>query len=100
MIFLFYVRSEVKNPKYKYKYGFVLESYCRSLGPHFKNLVKQNEVIESLTSLSDTIKKNKDNLQLIKGTYLQDELESNRQRKCLSNFISPINRSSLIGSIK
>ena len=36
---------------------------------------------------------------MITGTYLQEELESYQQRKVLSNFINPTNKSYVVGAI-
>ena len=55
----------MKNPRYKFKFGIILEAYCRGIGVQLKGLVKQIEVIESMQSISSTVKKNKGNLSLI-----------------------------------
>lgn len=59
----------MKNSRYKYKFGIILEAYCRGIGVQLKSLVKQIEVIESLSSISGYIKKNKEDLTLITVSY-------------------------------
>lgn len=55
----------MKNSRYKFKFGIILEAYCRGIGVQLKSLVKQIEVIESLSSISAYVKKNKEDLSLI-----------------------------------
>lgn len=90
----------MKNPRYKYKFGIFLEAFCRGIGVQLKSIVKQIEVIETLSNISSHVKKNKMDLSLITGKYLQDELETPQQRKILSNFMNPTNKSYVIGAIK
>ena len=90
----------MKNPRYKYKFGILLEAFCRGIGVQLKSIVKQIEVIETLSNISSHVKKNKEDLSLITGKYLQDELETPQQRKILSNFMNPTNKSYVIGAIK
>jgi len=90
----------MKNPRYKYKFGLLLEAYCRAIGVQLKSFVKQTEVIENLSTISTFVKKNKENLSLITGPYMKDELEKPQNRKILSNFVNPINKSYLLGAIK
>ena len=59
----------MKNSRYKYKFGIILEAYCRGIGVQLKSLVKQIEVIESLSSISGYLKKNKEDLTLITVSY-------------------------------
>ncbi len=94
------LKSEMKNLRYKYKFGLMLEAYCRAIGVQLKNLVKQTEVIDNLSTISTFVKKNKENLTLITGSYLRDELETPQNRKIFSNFLNPTNKSYILGAIK
>lgn len=60
-------RSEMKNPRYKYRFGLILEAYCRGISTlQLKALLKQVEAVEKLSSLAQEIKSNTDNLSLVK----------------------------------
>jgi phosphatidylinositol-4,5-bisphosphate 3-kinase len=56
----------MKNPKYKYKFGLLVEAYCRGLGGNLRLLLKQIDAIEKLSSLTYSIKNDYSNLGLIK----------------------------------
>ena len=57
----------MKNPRYKYRFGLILEAYCRGISSsELKDLLKQVEVVEKLTILSTEIKNNPDNISLVK----------------------------------
>ncbi|CAF0737287.1 unnamed protein product [Brachionus calyciflorus] len=95
------LRSEIKNPKYKFRFGLLLEAYCRSLNSNqLSELIKQIEVVEKLTNLALEIKSNPDNLSLIKSSYLNDTLQRLEYKLTLSNFISHLNRFHYIGLIE
>lgn len=55
----------MKNERFKYRFGLVLESYCRGISGLIKDLLKQIEVVEKLTILTETIKENRDDLTLL-----------------------------------
>lgn len=46
----------MKNTKYKYKFGILIEAFCRGLGGNLKILLKQVDAIEKLASLTHLIK--------------------------------------------
>ncbi len=57
----------MKNPRYKYRFGLILEAYCRGINTsELKDLLKQVEVVEKLTNLSKEIKNHPDNISLVK----------------------------------
>lgn len=57
----------MKNPRFKYRFGLILETYFRGIGRYqMKELLKQIEVVEKLSILAQQIKLNPDNLSLIK----------------------------------
>lgn len=94
------LKSETTNLKYRYRFGLILEAYCRGIGNQVKDLLKQVEVVEKLSVLAQEIKSNDDNISLIKSSFLKDTLAKTDYAETLSNFISPLNRSHMLGSIK
>lgn len=94
------LKSEMSNLKYRYRFGFILEAYCRGIGSQIKDLLKQVEVVEKLSVLAQEIKNNPDNIALIKSAFMQETLNKTDYVETLSNFISPLNRSHLLGNIK
>ena len=65
-----HLRSEINNLKYKFKFGVILEAYCRGIGIHLKDLIKQVEVVEKLSVLAQEIKSNSDSIALVKVEVL------------------------------
>ncbi|RNA11603.1 phosphatidylinositol 4-5-bisphosphate 3-kinase catalytic subunit alpha isoform, partial [Brachionus plicatilis] len=95
------LRSEITKPKYKFKFGLLLEAFCRSLNKaQLKSVIKQIEVVEKLSNLAHEIKSNPSNLTLIRSSFLSDTLLKPENRLNLSNFISPLNRSILLGLLE
>jgi len=55
--FFWHVRSEICGKSWlDARFALVLESYCRGLCGHLKDLYKQVEALEKLTMLADTLK--------------------------------------------
>ena len=50
----------MKNVCYKYKFGIILEAYCRGIGDQLQSLVKQIDVIDNLSAISNFVKQNKE----------------------------------------
>jgi phosphatidylinositol-4,5-bisphosphate 3-kinase len=90
----------MRNLKYKYRFGLILEAYCRGIGNQLKVLLKQFEVVEKLSALSQEIKSNSDNISLIRSSFFRDTLKKSDYNEILSNFISPLNRSNILGQIE
>ena len=90
----------MKNLKYEYRFGLILEAYCRGIGNQLDELLKQIEVVEKLSVLSQEIKGHSDNISLIKGTFLADTMKKPDYEETLSNIISPLNRSNILGKIE
>ncbi len=98
--FFWLIRSEMRNLKYKYRFGLILEAYCRGIGSQLDILLRQIEVVEKLSVLSQGIKASSDNIALIKGTFLFDTLVKPDYDDALSNVVSPLNRSNILGKIE
>ena len=90
----------MKNPRYKYLFGILIEAYSRGIGASLSILFKQNEVVEKLSALAQMVKSDPDNLTLIRGTFLQDTLRLPAVNQMLSNFVNPLNRSDFVGKIE
>lgn len=57
----------MSNPRYKLRFGLILEAYCRGIGSlQLNDLLKQVEVVEKLSVLAQEIKGNADNISLVK----------------------------------
>jgi phosphatidylinositol-4,5-bisphosphate 3-kinase len=93
------LKSEMTNLKYRYRFGLVLEAYTRGIGNQIKELLKQIEVVEKLSVLAQEIKRNQDNISLIKSSFLNETLNKTDYAEVLTNFTSPLNRSHLLGII-
>jgi hypothetical protein len=92
----------MKNPRYKYRFGLILETYCRGIATYqLKELLRQIEVVEKLTNLAQHVKSNCDSsLSLLKSSFLVETLKRADYVEALSNFMSPLNRSHILGVIE
>ena len=63
-------------------------------------MLKQVEVVEKLSLLSQEIKSQTENISdLVKSTFLHETLKRPDYENTLSNFISPLNRSHFLGNV-
>ena len=69
------LKSEISNLKYRYRFGLILEVYSRGIGNQIKDLLKQVEIVDKLSVLAQEIKKNHDNIALVKSDFLKETLE-------------------------
>jgi phosphatidylinositol-4,5-bisphosphate 3-kinase len=69
------LKSEISNLKYRYRFGIILEVYSRGIGNQIKDLLKQVEIVDKLSVLAQEIKKNHDNIALVKSEFLKETLE-------------------------
>jgi hypothetical protein len=51
----------MKNPRHKLRFGFLLEAYCRGIGPNLKIILKQLDAINTLSAISISFKSSRDN---------------------------------------
>lgn len=65
------LRTETNNLKYKYRFGILLEAYCRGIGSHFNQLLKQIHAINKLSCLSDKIKENREDLTIFTVKFIE-----------------------------
>ena len=61
----------MKNPKYKIRFGLMIEAFCRGIGAQLGNILRQIEAIDSLSAICVSFKAIKDNLALIKVCFLK-----------------------------
>lgn len=52
------LKSELRSPKHKFKFGVLIEAYCRGLGGNLELLLRQVDAIEKLSYLTQSIKSN------------------------------------------
>jgi phosphatidylinositol-4,5-bisphosphate 3-kinase catalytic subunit alpha/beta/delta len=96
------LKTEMKNPRYKLRFGLILEAYCRGLGSlQLKSLLKQVEMVEKLSLLCQDIKNTNENIKdLVKSSFLQDRLKKPDYADSLSNLRCPLNFVHLLGKVK
>ena len=63
--FFWHLKSELQNPSLFLKLGLILEAYCRGLGPYLKDLIRMVEALDKLTTLTDSIKKDRPQVMMI-----------------------------------
>jgi phosphatidylinositol-4,5-bisphosphate 3-kinase len=82
------LKSEMKNPRYKYRFGLLLEAYCRGISRNMlKDLLKQVDVIDKLSMLAVEIKSNADNLSLVQvNRFLIDYISNKKNYNYLMFF--------------
>ncbi len=93
------LKTEMKHAQYKYRFGLILETYCRALAMSIQDLLKQIDVVDKLSSLTDYIRENREDLTMLKNSFLQDKLDKPDYKEALSHFLSPLNQSNLLGAI-
>ena len=54
--FFWHLRSELQSQSLTVRFGLLLEAFCRGLGPYLKELIKQVEALDKLTTLTDSMK--------------------------------------------
>ncbi len=110
----------MKNLRHKSRFGLILEAYCRGIGSFLKVLSKQIEAIDVLSEISISYKSSKESLfqnrvcfliclkfcilfNLIfskKDLYIKEKLENKQTLESISNYVNPMNRSHLLGSVE
>jgi len=99
--FFWHVKSELQNPSLFLKLGLILEAYCRGLGPYLKDLIRMVEALDKLTTLTDSIKKDrpqdssKDRLK-----FLTEQMRQADYTETLQNFLSPLENNVILGDLE
>lgn len=99
--FFWHLKSELQNPSLYLKLGLILEAYCRGLGPYLKDLIRMVEALDKLTTLTDSIKKDrpqdssKDRLK-----FLTDQMRQADYTETLQNFLSPLENNVILGQLE
>lgn len=99
--FFWHVKSELQNPSFFLKLGLILEAYCRGLGPYLKDLIRMVEALDKLTTLTDSIKKerpqdsSKDRLK-----FLVEQLKQADYTETLQNILSPLENNVILGDLE
>ena len=88
-IFFWHLRCELHSQSYPIvRFGLLLEAFCRGLGPYLKDLIKQVEALDKLTTLTFSLKErgsSSDNARFLMRqpdyaqslSYFQSPLENN-----------------------
>ncbi|KAG7162944.1 Phosphatidylinositol 45-bisphosphate 3-kinase catalytic subunit alpha isoform-like [Homarus americanus] len=73
----------------------ILEAYCRGLGPDLRPVVRQVEVVDKLTRLSEAVKERSNN-----NKYLKEQLAESEYSNVLQHLTSPLNPSHSLGRLR
>eukprot|EP00093_Oithona_nana_P011343 11343.XXX_552124_548884_1 [CDS] Oithona nana genome sequencing. len=99
--FFWFIRCEMQSASLSLKLGLILEAYCRGLGPYLKDLIRMVEALDKLTTLTDSIKKErtqdsaKDRMK-----FLIEQLRQSDYTETLQNFMSPLDNNIILGSLE
>ena len=98
--FFWHLKAELHSQAVWVRFGLLLESFCRGLGPHLRPLIKQVEAMDKLTKLTDSIK-DKFNQESMKERmkYMCEKIEQEDYVKSLENFQSPLENSVTLGEL-
>ena len=75
-----------------FRFGLLLEAFCRGLGPYLKDLIKQVEALDKLTTLTFSLKE--------RGTKNENAKQLMRQAdyaQSLQCFQSPLENNVIFG---
>ena len=99
--FFWHVKSELQSASLSLKLGLILEAYCRGLGPYLKDLIRMVEALDKLTTLTDSIKKertqdsSKDRMK-----FLIEQMSQADYIAALQNFMSPLESNTILGTLE
>ena len=99
--FFWFIRCEMQSASLSLKLGLILEAYCRGLGPYLKDLIRMVEGLDKLTTLTDSIKKErtqdsaKDRMK-----FLIEQLRQSDYTETLQNFMSPLDNNIILGNLE
>jgi len=99
--FFWHLKSELQNPSLYLKLGLILEAYCRGLGPYLKDLIRMVEALDKLTTLTDSIKKDRpQDSQKDRLKFLTDQMRQADYTETLQNFLSPLENNVILGQLE
>ncbi len=98
--FFWHVKSELQNQALFLKFGLILEAYCRGLGPYLKELIRQVEALDKLTTLTDSIKKERvQDTTKERLKFLMEQMRQSDYTESLQYFVSPLENNVTLGEL-
>lgn len=95
--FFWHLKAEMHDQSVAFKFGLLLEAFCRGMGSHLRPVVQQVGALEKLTQITDALKSDtcRD-----KKAYLDKQLAQEDYLDVLQNFPSPLNNTKLLGDLE
>ena len=81
------------------RFGLLLEAFCRGLGPYLKDLIKQVEALDKLTSLTNSLKDRKTENARDRLSFLTDQIRQDDYKESLQCFHSPLDNNVVFGEL-
>lgn len=98
--FFWHVKSELQSQSLSLRFGLLLESYCRGLGPYLKDLIRQVEALDKLTTLTDSIKKERvQDTAKERLRFLIEQIRQADYTESLQYFHSPLENNVTLGEL-
>lgn len=89
--FFWHVKSELQSQSLSLRFGLILEAYCRGLGPYLKDLIRMVEALDKLTTLTDSIKKERSqDSPKERLKFLTEQMRQADYTESLQYFLSPL----------
>ncbi|OQR66852.1 hypothetical protein BIW11_13889, partial [Tropilaelaps mercedesae] len=93
--FFWHLKAEMHDPSVAFKFGLLLEAFCRGMGMHLRTVLKQVSALDKLTQLTDALKSDAD-----KKAHFDRQLTRPDYLEALQNFASPLNNSLILGTLE
>ncbi|KAG2459649.1 PK3CD kinase, partial [Polypterus senegalus] len=99
--FLFWhLRSEMHVPSVSFRFGLILEAYCRGSTPHMKILAKQNEALNKMKSLTDFVKSSSQKTtKNITKEVMQFYMKQDAYLEALKDLVNPLNPNLILSDL-
>ena len=81
------------------RFGLLLEAFCRGLGPYLKDLIKQVEALDKLTTLTNSLKDRKTESARERLSFLTDQIRQDDYKESLQCFHSPLDNNVIFGEL-
>jgi len=94
--FFWHLKSEMSSPSHIFRFGLLLEAFCRGLGPTLKDMNRQVEALDKLTKLTDSIKEHG----TLKNQYLSEQISKTDYLESLQKFRSPLDHTLSLGELE
>ena len=81
------------------RFGLLLEAFCRGLGPYLKDLTKQVEALDKLTTLTNSLKDRKTETARDRLAFLTNQISQLDYKESLQCFQSPLDNNVVFGEL-